>query len=81
MLGMTFDSADFLNTSYVVEEDQIPHVLGLQSMPNSGRMRTRSSGVALPRGRRGKRPVMDEEDEEDDKDDEEEEEDNDDQNV
>jgi len=39
-LGLTLDSADFLHTSYAVEEDQIPQVLGSQSMRNSEKMKT-----------------------------------------
>jgi len=51
-LGMTLDSTDFLDTFYAVEEDQIPNILGLQSTPDSGKMKTRSFSAASPKGRR-----------------------------
>lgn len=60
-LGLTLNAVDLLDSSYVVEDDQIPEILGLQLTPDSTRMRKQSADIVSPRLRRGKRPVVKEE--------------------
>jgi len=39
-LGLTLDKDDFLVSVYIVDEEQFLSILGLQSTPNSTRMKT-----------------------------------------